>query len=109
MKVAIDNTLRGYSISTIMAHTSRDKDKLLKRVNRIRGQLNGLAQALEEERDCGEVLLTLAACRGAMNSLMAEILEGHIRSHLLPTNAKAGSEEVEAAEELIEVIRRYLK
>jgi len=35
-----------------------------------------LKKALNEERDCGEVLLTLAACRGAMNALMAEILEG---------------------------------
>jgi DNA-binding FrmR family transcriptional regulator len=62
-----------------MGHTSRDKKKLLNRINRIRGQLNGIARALEEDRDCGEVLLTLASCRGAMNSLMAEILEGHIR------------------------------
>jgi FrmR/RcnR family transcriptional regulator, repressor of frmRAB operon len=92
-----------------MAHTSRDKKKLLHRINRIRGQLNGIATALEAERDCGEVLLTLASCRGAMNSLMAEILEGHIRFHLLPANAKPGSEEADAAEELIEVINRYLK
>jgi DNA-binding FrmR family transcriptional regulator len=92
-----------------MAHTSRDKKKLLNRINRIRGQINGIAKALEEERDCGEVLLTLASCRGAMNSLMAEILEGHIRFHLLPANTKPGSEEADAAEELIEVINRYLK
>jgi DNA-binding FrmR family transcriptional regulator len=92
-----------------MAHTSRDKKKLLNRINRIRGQINGIAKALEEERDCGEVLLTLASCRGAMNSLMAEIIEGHIRFHLLPVNAKPGSEEADAAEELIEVINRYLK
>jgi DNA-binding FrmR family transcriptional regulator len=92
-----------------MAHTSRDKKKLLNRVNRIRGQLNGIAKALEEERECGDVLLTLASCRGAMNSLMAQILEGHIRFHVLPANAKPGSEESEAAEELIEVIKRHLK
>jgi FrmR/RcnR family transcriptional regulator, repressor of frmRAB operon len=92
-----------------MAHTSRNKTKLLNRINRIRGQLNGIAKALEEDRDCGEVLLTLASCRGAMNSLMAEILEGHIRFHLLPADAKPGSEETDAAEELIAVINRYLK
>ena len=92
-----------------MAHTSRDKKKLLNRINRIRGQINGIAKALEEERDCGHVLLTLASCRGAMNSLMAEILEGHIRFHLLPANARKGSEVADAAEELIEVINRYLK
>jgi DNA-binding FrmR family transcriptional regulator len=86
-----------------MAHTIRDKKKLLDRIKRIRGQLNGLEKAVEEERDCGQVLLTLAACRGAMNSLMAEIMEGHVRFHLLSPDG-AG-----AAEEVIEVIKRYLK
>ena len=92
-----------------MAHTARDKKKLLDRIKRIRGQLNGLEKAIEEERDCGDVLLTLAACRGAMNSLMAELLEGHVRFHLLPQDTKPDPEAAHAAEELIEVIKRYLK
>jgi DNA-binding FrmR family transcriptional regulator len=92
-----------------MPHTVRDKKKLLDRVKRIRGQLNGLEKALEEERDCGEVLLTLAACRGAMNSLMAEIMEGHVRFHLLPRDTKPDPETARAAEELLEVIKRYLR
>lgn len=92
-----------------MAHTSRDKKKLLDRIKRIRGQLNAVENAVEEERDCGDVLLTLAACRGAMNSLMAEILEGHVRHHVLPQNRKVDSETQQAAEELVEVIKRYLK
>jgi FrmR/RcnR family transcriptional regulator, repressor of frmRAB operon len=92
-----------------MAHTIRDKKKLLQRISRIRGQVNAIENALKEDKDCSTVLLTLAACRGAMNSLMAEILEGHIRLHVLdpkrePTSAQAG-----AAQELIEVIKRYLK
>lgn len=92
-----------------MAHTSHDKKKLLDRIKRIRGQLNGLEKAVEEDRDCGEVLLTLAACRGGMNSLMAEIMEGHVRFHVLPQGKKVDPESVHAAEELIEVIKRYLK
>ncbi len=92
-----------------MAHTTRDKTKLLNRISRIRGQINGIAAALEEDRDCGDLLLALASCRGAMNSLMAEIIEGHVRFHVLAQNTKPGSEQAEAAEELIEVIRRYLK
>ena len=93
-----------------MAHTARDKKKLLDRIKRIRGQLNGLEKAIEEERDCGDVLLTLAACRGgSMNSLMAELLEGHVRFHLLPQDTKPDRETAHAAEELIEVIKRYLK
>lgn len=92
-----------------MAHTSKDKKKLMARVSRIRGQLDGVARALEEERECGDLLLALASCRGAINALMAEVLEGHVRHHVLPPDAKAGSESAEAAEELIEVIKRYLK
>jgi len=92
-----------------MAHTSRNKKKFLDRVKRIRGQINGVEKAIEEDRDCGDVLLTLAACRGAMNSLMAEILEGHVRCHLLSEDAESEHDRTEAAEQLIEVIKRYLK
>ena len=90
-----------------MAHVIQDKKKLSARISRIRGQLNGIERALEENHDCGEVLLTLAACRGALNALMAEILEGHVRQHLL--NEKSTESQAAAGEELIEVIKRYLK
>ncbi len=91
-----------------MAHLAHDKKKLLDRVKRIRGQITGIEKAIEEERECGEVLLTLVACRGAMNSLMAEILEGHVRHHVLPQK-NVDPEVQHAADELIEVIKRYLK
>ena len=91
-----------------MAHVIQNKKKLLARISRIRGQINGIEKALNEERECGEVLLTLAACRGAMNALMAEILEGHVRLHLM-TDSKKDPSTAEAGEELIEVIKRYLK
>jgi DNA-binding FrmR family transcriptional regulator len=92
-----------------MPHTIQNKKKLLARLSRIRGQISGIEKALNEERDCGEVLLTLAACRGAMNALMAEILEGHVRLHLLQTDSRKEANKTVAAEELIEVIKRYLK
>jgi DNA-binding FrmR family transcriptional regulator len=90
-----------------MAHVIQHKKKLLARLNRIRGQLNGIERAVEQNHDCGEVLLTLAACRGALNALMAEILEGHVRQHLL--NEKSTESQAAAGDELIEVIKRYLK
>jgi DNA-binding FrmR family transcriptional regulator len=92
-----------------MAHVIQNKKKLLARISRIRGQISGIEKALNEERECGEVLLTLAACRGAMNALMAEILEGHVRLHLMQTDSKKDPSTAEVAEELIEVIKRYLK
>ena len=93
----------------IVAHVIQNKKKLLARLSRIRGQINGIEKALNEERDCGEVLLTLAACRGAMNALMAEILEGHVRLHLLHPDVQRDPARAAAAEELVEVIMSYLK
>src|SRR5258708_31001023 len=100
------DTLPGYPIPG-MAHLIQNKKKLLARISRIRGQLNGIEKALDADRDCGEVLLTLAACRGALNSLMAEIVEDHVRQHVL--GAQSTKDREVAAEELIEVIKRYLK
>jgi DNA-binding FrmR family transcriptional regulator len=109
MRNILCDTIPGYSIGILMPHTARDKKKLLHRIRRIRGQLNGLEKAVEEERGCGDVLLTLAACRGAMNSLMAEILEGHVREHVLQQTSQPDPGSVQAAEELVEVIKRYLR
>jgi DNA-binding FrmR family transcriptional regulator len=92
-----------------MAHTVHDKEKLLARVRRIRGQVAALEKALEEEQDCAKVLQQLAACRGAMNGLMGELIEGHIRFHLLDADGGPTSEQSQAAQELIDVIRTYLK
>lgn len=92
-----------------MAHTIKDKKKLLHRVRRLRGQLNAIEKALDEEQDCSTILLTLAACRGAMDSLMAQIIEGHIRFHILDPEQKPTSEQKKAAQELITVVRRYLR
>ena len=92
-----------------MAHTSREKDKLLIRVRRIRGQVEAVERALESEQECADVLQLMAACRGALNGLMAEIMEGHIRFHVLSADNGKNSPQVQAAEELIEIIRAYLK
>ncbi len=94
-----------------MAHTAKDKKKLIDRVRRIRGQIDAIEKALDEEKDCSSVLHHIAGCRGAMNGLMAEVVEGHIRSHIL-TNSNSPEDkqaQAQAAEELIELIKSYLK
>lgn len=63
---------------------------------------------MEQEAECGDVLRLIAAGRGAMNSLMAEVLEGHVRAHVFPKGSP-GSGQADAAEDLIEVVRAYLK
>lgn len=106
----MQNTIPWYTILDYsMSHVIQNKKKLLARISRIRGQINGIEKALNEERDCGDLLLTLAACRGAINALMAEILEGHIRLHLLHPDSRNEADQAVVAEEVIEVIKRYLK
>ena len=92
-----------------MAHLVRDKKKLLNRVRRLRGQLNAIERDLEEERDCSETLQTIAAVRGAIHGLMAEVLEGHIRYHVVDPDRRPTSAQARATQEVIDVIRTYLK
>ncbi len=90
-----------------MAHTKESKGKLLARIRRIRGQVEAIENALSADHDCGEVMQLLAATRGAMNGLMSEVVEGHVRHHVLSARATAG--ERKGAEELIGIVRSYLK
>jgi DNA-binding FrmR family transcriptional regulator len=92
-----------------MAHVIRDKKKLLHRVRRIRGQVAAVERALESEADCTEILHTIAACRGAMNGLMTEVIEGHIRFHLVDPDRRPTSQQSVAAQQLIDVIKQYVR
>lgn len=92
-----------------MGHTIKEKDNLLLRAKRIQGQVEALVRALDEERDCSEVLQIMSAARGAMNSLMAEMLDGHIRRHVLNGRHKPTSGQVTAADEVIAMVKSYLK
>jgi DNA-binding FrmR family transcriptional regulator len=91
-----------------MAHTIQRKKRLSDRVARIRGQVDALARAMSGEAECGEVLRLIAAARGAMDSLMAEVIEGHIRDHVF-RGARTRSGEREAAQDLVRIVRSYLK
>lgn len=91
-----------------MSHTAREKAKLLARVRRIRGQVEAIERALESEAGCSEVLHLLAASRGAMNGLMAEVLEDHVREHVAADDLSEAAR-TEGADELLAVIRAYLK
>lgn len=90
-----------------MAHTIKDKGKLLARVRRIAGQVTAIEKALTGEEECSAVLQLIASCRGAMGGLMSEVVEGHIRSHVM--EEKKDTERIRAAQELIDVLKTYLK
>jgi DNA-binding FrmR family transcriptional regulator len=92
-----------------MAHTIREKNKLLARVRRIRGQVDAIERALTEEAECERVMHMIAGIRGGVAGLMAEVVEDHIRTHLVDPEQNPGALNAEAADQLIEVVHTYLK
>jgi DNA-binding FrmR family transcriptional regulator len=88
-----------------MSHLSREKLDLLNRTKKVIGQLESVLRALNEDAACADVLQRLAAARGAINSLMGELMEDHIRNHM-PGKTKSSGE---AVDDLIEIVRTYLK
>ena len=92
-----------------MAHTTEEKKKLLNRVRRIKGQVAAIEKTLDRDGECAEVLHNIAVCRGAMDALMAEVIEGHIRFHVLAPCGGASSEQQRAADDLVTALRAYLK
>jgi DNA-binding FrmR family transcriptional regulator len=92
-----------------LSHTTKDKKKLLSRIRRIKGQTEAIERALDGgEGECEEILQLVASCRGALNGLMAELIEGHLRFHVLDPNHKTHPSQLEAADELMSVVKRYL-
>ena len=92
-----------------MSHTVAQKQKLLARVRRIRGQVDAIERALEGEAGCDKILHLIAGVRGATAGLMAEVVEDHVRSHLVDVDKHPDALDADAVEELLEVIRTYLK
>lgn len=88
-------------------HTIREKNKLLNRVRRIKGQVEAIERSLEEQKGCTEILHLVAVIRGAVSGLMAEVIEGHIRDHITDPSHESDIENTK--EELIEAIKSYLK
>lgn len=91
-----------------MEPIDKEKQKLIARIKRIRGQVDSIERSLTTEDDCADILMLLANVRGGINSLMAEVLEDHIRLHIM-TPKKGGAPSHEVAEDLIDLVRAYLK
>jgi DNA-binding FrmR family transcriptional regulator len=92
-----------------MGHVAKEKAKLLNRVKRLRGQMQAIERAIEADDECAGVLQQATACRGALDGFIAELIEDHIREHMVDPHAGRGAPRVLAAEELIEIVHQYLK
>jgi DNA-binding FrmR family transcriptional regulator len=92
-----------------MAHVAREKAKLLNRLRRIRGQIEAMERAVDADNECASVLQQATACRGALDGFIGEVIEDHIREHMVDPQAGRESPRALAAEELIEIVHQYLK
>ena len=88
-----------------MPHSPEEKQRAIARLRRIRGQVDGLERAISAGTDCGPILQQIAAVRGAVNGLMAEVLEAHIRDEFGPPEGEGGAR----TGELLALVRSYLK
>jgi len=88
-----------------MAHIKQDQKKLVARVRRIGGQVASLERAISGDTECGAVLQQLTAVRGAINGLILEVMEGHLKSHIAHDDP---TEQAELAP-VLSVLRSYLK
>jgi DNA-binding FrmR family transcriptional regulator len=92
-----------------MSHVAAEKAKLLNRIRRLRGQIEAIERAIEADDECADVLQQATSCRGALDGFIAEVIEDHIREHMVDPSAGRESPQALAAEELIEIVHQYLK
>jgi DNA-binding FrmR family transcriptional regulator len=92
-----------------MGHVAKEKVKLLNRLKRMRGQIEAIERAIDADNECAIVLHQATACRGALDGFIAEVIEDHVREHMIDPGESAASPRAEAAEELIEIVHQYLK
>lgn len=92
-----------------MGHVATEKAKLLNRIRRLRGQIEAIERAVEADDECADVLQQATSCRGALDGFIAEVIEDHIREHMVDPSAGRETPQTLAAEELIEIVHQYLK
>ena len=91
-----------------MGHVEFEKQKLLNRLKRIRGQVEAIERAVQNDGECARVLQQATACRGAMDGFIGEVIEDHIREHMIDPDSPRSDPRVQAAEELVAIVHAYL-
>ncbi len=91
-----------------MTHVEKEKTKLLNRLRRLRGQMEAIERAIECDTECARVLQLATSCRGALDGFIGEVIEDHIREHMIDGSAPRNDPRVQAAEELVAIVHSYL-
>lgn len=94
-----------------MPHSSAEKKRAIARLRRIRGQVEGLERAINAGTDCGAILQQIAALRGAVNGLMASILDSHLHEEFtqVAVDPKIRKQHQASIEQVIALVRSYFK
>jgi CsoR family transcriptional regulator, copper-sensing transcriptional repressor len=80
------------------------KDRNLKRLRRIEGQVRGLQKMVEEARYCPEIMVQIASVHEALRAVGKEVMRNHLR-HCATQAIRAGGTQAEATyDELLELI-----
>jgi DNA-binding FrmR family transcriptional regulator len=103
-----NDAVAGKFMKDKMREIPKEKQKLFSRIKRLSGQISAVERAVAEGDECADILMLLAAIRGGVNSLMAEILEDHIRLHISHPD-RHGESRAELTDDLISLVRAYLK
>jgi DNA-binding FrmR family transcriptional regulator len=92
-----------------MRHVAKEKLKLLNRLRRLRGQIEAIERAVDTDEECAGVLQQATSCRGALDGFIAEVIEDHIREHMVGDRVSPTDPRSVAADELIGIVHSYLK
>lgn len=83
------------------------KDALIKRLNRIEGQVRGVVRMIEEERYCVDILTQISALRSALDAVAMTLLEDHTQG-CVKSAIRSGNGDAAIAE-LMEVVRKFAR
>ena len=86
-----------------------DKDKVLKRLRRIEGQVRGLQRMVEDEKYCIDVLTQVSAATKALQSFSLELLEEHLAHCVVEAAREGGSAADEKVREASDAIARLVR
>lgn len=89
-----------------MVGYQEDKEKLLKRLARVEGQVRGVSKMVEEERYCIDVLTQIGAIQAALDKVALGLLDEHTRHCVVEAD---GAERVEKVDELMAAVGRLVK
>ena len=90
-------------------HSDISKTKLLNRMSRIVGHANSIKTMIEEDRDCSEVLIQIAAVRAALNNVGKILLDDHIKYCVVEASHSDEADKQQVLDELTDAIDKFVR